>query len=266
MKPGLDRPWGLFRIARIRSHSLLQKPDTMLTQIKKNASRRKQTRAVMDVEGIYQRIQLGILERRLLPGAKLAEERLAEVTGVSRTKIRQVLARLAHEQIVTLIPNRGAYVAQPTVEEACEMFEARRLLEPPLVAKLCGQATPEDVAVLRRHLAEEKEAREQDDLRRIIRLSGLFHIHLVDMVAGGFLARAIRELTSLTCLIITLYDSPTASACPQNEHSDLVDLIEAGDAEGAHSLMLEHLTHIEHSLNLKGAQPLEPDFDELFAH
>ncbi|MGB3742871.1 GntR family transcriptional regulator [Castellaniella sp.] len=236
----------------------------MLTPVKKTTPRRKQTRAVMSVEDIYQRIQLGILERRLLPGAKLAEERLAEVTGVSRTKIRQVLARLAHEQIITLIPNRGAYVAQPTVEEACEMFEARRLLEPPLVAKLCSQATPEDVAVLRQHLAEEKEARDQDDLRRIIRLSGVFHIHLVDMVAGGFLARAIRELTSLTCLIITLYDSPTAAACPQNEHADLVDLIEAGDAAGAERLMREHLIHIERSLNLNGGQALEPDFEEIF--
>ncbi len=220
----------------------------------------------MDAEGIYQRIQLGILERRLLPGAKLAEERLAEVTGVSRTKIRQVLARLAHEQIVTLIPNRGAYVAQPTVEEACEMFEARRLLEPPLVAKLCRQATAENVRLLRAHIAEEKRAREQDDLRSIIRLSGVFHIHLVDIVAGGFLSRAIRELTSLTCLIITLYDRPSAPACPQNEHTRLVDLIEAGDAAGAQRLMLEHLTHIEHTLNLKGAQQLEPDFEALFAH
>lgn len=238
----------------------------MLTQIKKNAGRRKQAKNAMDAEGIYQRIQLGILERRLLPGAKLAEERLAEVTGVSRTKIREVLARLAHEQVVTLIPNRGAYVAQPTVEEAREMFEARRLLEPPLVAKLCGQVTAQDLAVLRAHLDEERKAREQEDMRAVIRLSGVFHIHLVDMVAGGFLARAIRELTALTCLIITLYDSSAASACPQNEHVDLVDRIEARDAAGAQRLMLTHLMHIEGSLNLSGGQVLEPDFEAIFGH
>src|SRR5690606_12871960 len=101
----------------------------------------KRPKVEMDAETIYQRIQTGILERRLLPGAKLAEERLAEVTGASRMRIRQVLARLAHEQIVTLIPNRGAYVASPTVEEAREMFEARRLIEPPLAAKLSRQVT-----------------------------------------------------------------------------------------------------------------------------
>lgn len=231
----------------------------------KTGPRSKQTKPKMDSEIIYQRIQTGILERRLLPGAKLAEERLAEVTGVSRTKIREVLARLAHEQIVTLIPNRGAYVARPTIEEAREMFEARRLVEPPLVAKLCRQATPDNIAMLRAHLDKELAAREQNDLRSIIRLSGEFHIHLVDMVASGILTRVIRELTSLTCLIITLYDKPSAPSCPQNEHTELVDMIEAGDDRAAAQQMLTHLAHIEHTLDLNGALRGAPDFTAIFA-
>jgi DNA-binding GntR family transcriptional regulator len=218
----------------------------------------------MDSETIYQRIQTGILERRLLPGAKLAEERLAEVTGASRMKIRQVLARLAHEQIVTLIPNRGAFVARPTVEEAREMFEARRLIEPPLVAKLCRQATPDNIAALHAHVEKELNARDKQDLRSIIRLSGEFHILLVEMVASGILTRVIRELTSLTCLIITLYDKPSAPACPQHEHTDLVDLIETGDAKGAEKHMLLHLLHIEEALDLDGASRSAPDFEAIF--
>ncbi|HLS42492.1 MAG TPA: GntR family transcriptional regulator, partial [Paenalcaligenes sp.] len=79
---------------------------------------------------IYDRILLAITERRLLPGARLVEERLVEVTGASRTRVRQVLARLAHEQLVTLVPNKGACIASPTVEEAQEVFYTRRLLEP----------------------------------------------------------------------------------------------------------------------------------------
>ncbi|MBV6274093.1 GntR family transcriptional regulator [Alcaligenaceae bacterium CGII-47] len=231
----------------------------------KATPRPKQAIPRMDSDIIYQRIQTGILERRLLPGAKLAEERLAEVTGVSRTKIREVLARLAHEQIVTLIPNRGAFVSRPTVEEAREMFETRRLIEPPLVAKLCRQATPENIAVLRAHVDKERLARQQDDLRSIIRLSGEFHIHLVEMVSRGILTRVIRELTSLTCLIITLYDKPSAPACPQHEHSELVDLIEARDEQAAQQQMLSHLRHIEHTLNFDGELQGAPDFKTIFA-
>jgi len=236
----------------------------MQTQIPKTARQRVRKKAEMDSGTIYQRIQTGILERRLLPGAKLAEERLAEATGASRMKIRQVLARLAHEQIVTLIPNRGAFVARPTVEEAQEMFETRRLIEPPLVAKLCRQATPDKIAALRAHVEKELNARKEQDLRSIIRLSGEFHILLVDMVASGILTRVIRELTSLTCLIITLYDKPSAPACPHHEHTDLVDLIEAGDAKGAEKHMLLHLLHIEEALDLDGPSRNSPDFEAIF--
>ena len=59
--------------------------------------------------------------------------------GVSRTRIRPVLVRLANEQVVTLTPNRGAAIAQPTAQEAREVFEARRLIEPRLVELFIDQ-------------------------------------------------------------------------------------------------------------------------------
>src|SRR5574337_826615 len=70
-----------------------------------------------DAEAIYRRILAAIIEHRLAPGRKLVEERLAAIFGASRAMIRQVLTRLSHEMVVTLIPNRGAFVAEPTVEE-----------------------------------------------------------------------------------------------------------------------------------------------------
>jgi len=219
----------------------------------------------MDGDAIYHRIQSAILERRLLPGAKLAEERLASASGASRMRIRQVLARLAHEQIVTLIPNRGAFISRPTVEEAREMFEARRLIEPALAAKLCAQASPKNIAVLREHVEKESLARRQGDTRSLIRLSGEFHIHLVSMVAEGILLRMVRELTFLTCLIITLYDKPNTPACPEHEHETLVDLIEAGKAEAAHEHMLQHLQHIEQTLDLSREMRDEPDLEAIFS-
>ena len=69
---------------------------------------------------IYQRMVATILDHRLPPGTKLVEDRLASAFGVSRTRVRPVLVRLANEQIVTLTPNRGATVAQPSEQEARE--------------------------------------------------------------------------------------------------------------------------------------------------
>ena len=83
-----------------------------------------------------------ILEHRLRPGTQLVEERLAAVFGVSRTKIRQAIARLAHDGIVTVFPNRGAFVTSPGRDEAREVFEARRLIEPGLVRRLAATTAP----------------------------------------------------------------------------------------------------------------------------
>ena len=65
------------------------------------------------VDAIHQRVLTAIVEHRLPPGTKLGEERLAKVFGVSRTQIRQVLERLSHDSIVTVLPNRGAFVSSP---------------------------------------------------------------------------------------------------------------------------------------------------------
>lgn len=224
------------------------------------------TRIELDGEQIYQRIQTAILEHRLLPGTKLAEEHMAKASGTNRMKVRRVLARLAHEQIVTLVPNRGAYVSRPTIEEAREMFEMRRMIEPPLVRKLCDSATPADIAVLNAHLEEEVRAHQQGDLRSIIRLSGEFHMRLAQMARNRTLVRTIREMTTLTCLIITLYDKPGSPACPQEEHTQLVRLIEKGDKDAAGEQMLQHLLHIEHTLNLDDDANYAPDFEAIFAH
>ncbi len=217
------------------------------------------------VDAIHQRVLLAIVEHRLPPGTKLGEERLAGVFGVSRTQIRQVLERLAHDSIVTVQPNRGAFVSSPTVEEAREVFAARRLIEPELIRKATLAATPADIARLRHHVALESAARAANDKRSVIRLSGEFHQIIADIAGNRFLARTMRELETLTCLVIILYDAPNVPACPYHEHSDLVDAVEARDAKRSAVLMLEHLQHVEASLDFQRRGDGEIDFTAIFS-
>ena len=206
---------------------------------------------------IYEKIYAAILEHRLLPGTKLVEERLAEIFSVSRARVREVLARLAHEQIVELIPQRGAYVAKPSIEQAMDIFEARRLIEPAVLRRLIETLTPERVARLRQHQALEQDARRRDDKRAVVRLSGEFHTLLAEQAGNSALARQMRELSTLTCLIIVLYDAPTASTCLADDHSEIIEAVAHRDVEKAQALMLEHLEHIESNLTL------EPTSDEV---
>lgn len=215
------------------------------------------------VDEIYERIYVAILEHRLQPGTKLGEERLADIFGVSRARIREVLARLAHAQIVQLYPQRGAFVAKPTVEQAREVFEARRLIEPALVRRLIDTLTPEKVTRLRQHQELESDARRRHDERAVIRLSGEFHTLIAELAGNSALSRSMRALCTLTCLVIFLYDAPTVQTCRHDEHEMLIDAVARCDRARAEKLMLAHLDHIESSLTLHDAGA-EPDLAAIF--
>lgn len=212
---------------------------------------------------IYERIFAAVLEHRLHPGTKLVEEKLADIFGVSRARIREVLARLAHEQVVEIIPQRGAFVARPTIEQAIDVFEARRLIEPALLRRLIANLSPEKLARLRAHADLEADARRRDDKRVVVRLSGEFHSLLAELAGNRALARTMRELSALTCLMIFLYDAPTATSCRADEHAQLVEAIARRDIARAERLMLEHLEHIEGSMKLEAATG-EVDLEAIF--
>ncbi|MFC5605778.1 GntR family transcriptional regulator [Variovorax soli] len=204
----------------------------------------------MSVDEIVENISNAILEHRLVPGTKLGEDRLAAIYGTNRPRIREVLARLSHEQVVELVPQRGAFVAKPTVEQAREVFEARRLIEPGVLERLSQNFDEEKLRRLQEHLGKEEEARRTNDKHAVVRLSGEFHTLLAELAGNSLLARSMKELSTLTCLTISLYDAPTANSCRVDEHSAIVDAIRAGDLALARKLMLRHLQHIEDSLDL----------------
>lgn len=218
---------------------------------------------------IYERMVETILDHRLPPGTKLVEDRLATAFGVSRTRIRPVLVRLANEQIVTLTPNRGATVAQPTEGEAREVFEVRRMIEPTLIACFIAQASADDIAVLSECIAQEEEARLAGDMRRAIRLSGDFHLHIANAAQHQTLGRILRELVSRTSLILMAYGTNTApmseaSRCGCQEHRALLDAIRLRDAREGARLMGEHLAQLESQLQFSQADADVPDLLSLF--
>lgn len=237
--------------------------------VRADAPARGRTRAApaarpASIDAIYERVLQAIMEHRLPPGTKLVEEKLASVFSVSRTKIRQVLGRLAHEHLVSVYPKRGAFVASPTVDDARQVFDARRVIEPELVRRVAARATRADIERLHAHARDEVAARAHGDRRATIRLSGAFHQLIAEMAGNTPLARTMHELESLTCLVIILYDAPNLPSCPNHEHGAIVEAIEAGDGARAAKLMIEHLGHVEGALDLREETPQEVDLAEVF--
>ena len=217
--------------------------------------------------------QLGdaIFEHRLPPGTKLPEVDLCRIFGVSRGVVRKVLNRLAGEQLLDLVPNRGAFVAKPSVDETRDVFELRRIIESGVIRALARRsphAAPADsrwIDDLRNQIAEEREANRVGDTPRYIRLAGQFHLDLAAVTGNARLLAQLKRYIAQTSLMVALYDVPGTNTCSFHEHLEILGAIEAGDYDNAERLMEEHLVSCERQLRL-GDEPQRVDLDRVFGN
>lgn len=213
---------------------------------------------VTTTERIVESLTHAIVERRLMPGTKLVEQKLADIFKVSRTLVRQALMQLSRDKLVTLSPARGAFIATPSVEEAREVFEARHLIESALIQRLAKSITPAQVAELRAHLREEQAAVQRTDVPGRTRLLADFHVVLARMLGNHTLAELIEDLLSRSSLISLMYQSAHSAEASFAEHVAIVDALEKRDAKAALKLLEAHLHNVEHNLRL---HPRVPDLE-----
>lgn len=199
---------------------------------------------------IVEAVTTAIVERRLMPGTKLAEQPIADIFKVSRTLVRQALMQLSRDRLVTLEPARGAFVAQPSVEEARQVFEVRQMLEGALVRQLAARITPAQVAQLQAHLAAEREAVQRTDVPGRTRMLADFHVVLARMLGNEVLAQLLADLLSRSSLISLMYQSSHSAEHSQDEHVGIVAALAGGDAERAVALMEAHIGNVERNLRL----------------
>ena len=193
-------------------------------------------------------ITAAIVERRLMPGAKLAEQPIADLFKVSRTLVRQALNQLSRDHLVTLAPARGACVAQPGIDEARQVFEVRRMIEAQLMRQLCAQISDAQIAQLREHLAAEAAAVARGDVAGRTRLLADFHVLLARQLGNEVLAQLLSDLLARCSLIALMYQSAHSAEHSATQHVDIVDALQRRDARAAVRLMASHLAHVEHHL------------------
>lgn len=202
-------------------------------------------------DAIIDAILTAVSEQRLPAGTKLGEQSLSDLFQCNRANVRRALTALAAQHVVELRPNRGAFVATPSPAEAREVFEARRTIERTLARNVVERASTEDIAYMRRTIAEEAGARAVNDKPLELRLSRAFHMHLARIAGNRVLERYLAELTLRTTLILGLYSAAGTSSCAEDEHARIVDEIEARDSARLVHLIDEHLRHLEAGLDFK---------------
>jgi DNA-binding GntR family transcriptional regulator len=210
-----------------------------------------------------------VMAHRLAPGTKLVEAVLAEMFKVPRTVVRMGLLRLAHDQIVELRPNRGAVIASPSMQQAREVYAARRLIEGGLVTQLCGELNKGQLAELKKMVSEGHQAYERDDIANWIKQAGEFHVRLAEFTDNAYLSNAVRELVARSNLITALYLTPGHTVFAKEPRLELIQQLgsKAPTAgKKARELMEKLLLSIENRLKLSNASPETPDLRTLLGY
>jgi DNA-binding GntR family transcriptional regulator len=198
---------------------------------------------------ISKRIVEAVMAQKLAPGSRLGEQQLAMLFDCSRTIVREALMRLAARGIVTVSSRRGWYVVAPSLVEAREAFEARRVIEMGLIR--CTTAVSK-VAIkeLKNHLKQEKAAIKGSDIGLRSYLLGDFHVCLAECLGNSLLADTLRDFTARTTLIAMLYQSSHDAVQSCEDHVEIVQALEKGDLALAESLMQSHLGNVQATLKL----------------
>lgn len=191
-------------------------------------------------DAVHDLLKKAIIEQALKPGMRLPEDTVGEQFGVSRTIVRHALVRLENQGLVVTRRNRGAFVAEPTKEEAQHVFAVRRCLENEVIRVLCLGIPESGYDRLEAHVRSEQSVRGKDGPVSI-RLAGEFHVLLAELTGNDVLARYVSEVVLRCSLIMSLYARSHSSDCAVDEHFQIIEAIRKGDAQRAIDIMEHHL-------------------------
>ncbi len=189
-------------------------------------------------------VRQGILDFQLRPGQRLIERELMEQLGVSRATIREVVAQLASEGLVTNIPQRGAIVSVLSADEAADIYEMRVALEALTVQRFVERASDEQVAELRKACdALEASVRSaSDDHLTQLRWKDAFYSVLLDGAASAPLTQMLTMLQGRVRLLRwTSLSAPGRLEHTVTEIRAIVEAIEARDAKRAAAASAKHV-------------------------
>lgn len=195
-----------------------------------------------------------ISEGALKPGSKILEEAIAEHFGVSRTVVRGALGVLESDHLLERKRNRGTFVAEPGIEEARSLFEARRKLEGILLELVAGRVTTAELDALEKLADEEEHIHQHGDEKSKTVLSGQFHIALADLSHNAVLTEVLAKIVARLSLVMSLYEERHHDDCGADHHRLIVKALKEKDLQQAQKLMDHHLADIEARVQLTQGQ------------
>lgn len=194
-------------------------------------------------EQVIAALRQAILDFQLTPGQRLVERELIERLGVSRTTVREAIRELASEGLVTVVPQRGAIVSVPSLDDATDLYEVRAALESLIVQRFVERATPDQVARIAATIDDfEKVAESGAEVRSILAAKNQFYAVLIEGARSDALQQLLESIQARVQVLRATSLSEAGRAHEVVlELRAITDAIQRGDAPAASRLTAEHI-------------------------
>ncbi len=199
-----------------------------------------------------------IIRLELAPGTMLSENELAAQMDLSRTPVREALVELSKVDIVEIYPQRGSAIAKIDYDLVEEARFMRLVLEKAVVEQVCALAAPEDVQRLRRNLRLYQDYIDAGDSDAGLDTDNNFHRILFQIARKERIFGMIRNMSIHFDRVRRLSLSAVKDTKVLQDHTAIVDAVEAGDAKTAIALMEQHLTRYQY--DAKTLKETYPDY------
>lgn len=193
----------------------------------------------------YLHIKRSILEGALGEGTRLTEENLAAQLGISKSPVREALNRLESDGLVTIEPRRGAYVRKLTLQEACELYELREVLEVHAVG--LAKITPEFLYELAANIDRMKSGLAKRNTIAYVEEDIRFHNLIAAASGNQELRRVLENISQKTALFRSRTYRLVATTSPDC-HDKIYEALNEGDRDLAQRAMREHILFFRDTL------------------
>jgi DNA-binding GntR family transcriptional regulator len=196
----------------------------------------------------YEVLRQRILEGRHAPGARLVEQRLAEELGVSRTPVREALARLQSEGLVEIYPNRGAVVRTFTPQHLVDAYGLRAVLEGHAAHQAARRIGGSGLEALERECEALEAALEtsfssrRDEVEFLVHHNGLYHQTIIAASGNQRLMDLVQQVSDVPLHYRSFYwYTPEERRISNFFHRRILGALRSREAERAGALMREHV-------------------------
>lgn len=205
-------------------------------------------------EIVYEKLKDAILNRMLSPGTQLIENAVSEKLNASRTPIRNAIKKLASEGLITLIPNRGAFVIQPSKDEILQAFQIRTELESIALKFYLDNFNTTDIEELRLLVNQEASAMKNKDIQEYHIINKQFHMFFAKKSKNVFLIEFIEKIIDRINIYLKLYDTFYNVELEEiesiKEHTEIIQFLLNRDYEGMNIALRNHINKSLSYLNI----------------